>query len=476
MRKIKKLCQSALCIIVCSMMLQTIKINAGGISVSASPSSVEVGQQFTISVSASGVFVEGLSISCSGCTLLSNINNTVDTGETKTATARLDSEGGATVTVSGTAASYDVDANEEFGVSGSAYVSAKKKQSTPKPNTNNGGSSNQTSSGSQVNPPANEPVEEPKEDTRSKDNNLASLTLSQGNLSPSFSSNTTSYKVDLPADADKITIEAKAKDSKAIVSGTGEKKLKAGKNEYTVTVTAENGSTKSYKIEVTVDEKPLVYTAYNGVKLGVVRNTEDIKVPNGFKETKVKIEDKDVIAWANEKINKTILYLSDEKDNKSFYLYEEGKVTSTFEYRKMLGKEFYVIDVPADKQTMTGMKYQKITIDETEINGWVFEDKEFENYAVIYVMDMNGNMAYYQYEKTQNTLQLYSGAAAISQNKYDEQSKELDDSKQLNTILICSCVVLGLLTIGTIGYIIYNRKHSRKKSSRLVNNMLKDED
>lgn len=480
MRRIRKIVNGIIVLVLCISMFQWNYINAGGISVSVSPSSVEVGQQFTISVSASGVFVEGLTVNCSGCTLLSNINPTIDTGETKTATARLDSASGASVTVSGTAASYDVDANEEFAVSGTAYVSAKAKPSTTTPNTNNNGSSSSVQN-STPNVNTNQNInsnneEEQKEDKRSKNNDLGSLSINQGELSPKFSSDTTSYKVDLPADIEKITLNAKAKDDKASVSGDGEKTLKAGKNEFTITVTAENGSTKKYKIEIYVDEKPLVYTMFNDTKLGVVRNIEGLDVPKGFTETKVKIEDKEVVAWTNEKINKTIVYLSDEENNKSFYLYEDGNIISSFMYRKMLGKELYVVDVPTDKQSIKGMKYQKVTIDETELNGWVFEDKNFENYIVIYVMNINGNMEYYQYEKTQNTLQLYSGAAAISQQNYEEQIKKLDDYKFLNTIMICGVIGLLVLIVGMTSYIIYSKKKKKRFGTRLVRPMNEDEE
>lgn len=479
MRRIRKVVNGIMALFLFILMFQWNHINASGISVSASPSSVEVGQQFTISVSASGVFVEGLTVSCSGCTLLSNINPTIDTGETKTATARLDSASGASISVSGTAASYDVNANEEFGVSGTAYVSAQTKPSTSKPNTNNSGSSNTVQNNIpnvNTNQNTNASNEEQKEDKRSKNNDLASLSISQGKLSPEFSSDTTSYKVNLPADIEKITMNAKAKDDKATVSGDGEKTLKAGKNECSIIVTAENGSTKTYKIEMYVDEKPLVYTMFNDTKLGVVRNIDGIDVPKGFTETKVKIDNKEVIAWTNKKIDKTIVYLSDEQNNKSFYLYENGKVNSSFAYRKMLGRELYVVDVPSDKQSIKGMKYQKVTIDETELNGWIYEDKDFKNYIVIYVMNINGNMEYYQYEKTQNTLQLYSGAAAISQQKYEQQMKNLDDYKSFNTIMICCVIGLLVLFVGIISYIIYAKKKKKRYGTRLIRSVNEDEE
>ena len=49
---------------------------------------------------------------------------------------------------------------------------------------------------------------------------------------------------------EKINISANAEDSKARVSGTGEKELKLYSNVFEVVVTAENGAQKAYTIEV----------------------------------------------------------------------------------------------------------------------------------------------------------------------------------------------------------------------------------
>lgn len=83
----------------------------------------------------------------------------------------------------------------------------------------------------------------------SSNNNLASLSLSNGTLTPSFSSNTTSYTVTI--DEASTVITATAQDSKAKVSGTGTKKINYGTNTFTIVVTAESGAKKTYTITVT---------------------------------------------------------------------------------------------------------------------------------------------------------------------------------------------------------------------------------
>jgi len=87
-----------------------------------------------------------------------------------------------------------------------------------------------------------------KKDTRNKDNTLSSLSASPLNLK--FNKNTTSYSFNVEHNVNTITINAKATDGKASVSGTGTKTLKDYVNTFNVVVTAENGSKKTYTIKV----------------------------------------------------------------------------------------------------------------------------------------------------------------------------------------------------------------------------------
>lgn len=84
----------------------------------------------------------------------------------------------------------------------------------------------------------------------STDNSLSSLTISKGTLSPIFNTNTTTYNVDVDKDVSSININAKATDSKATVIGIGTKSLSYGNNKFSIVVTAENGSKKTYTINI----------------------------------------------------------------------------------------------------------------------------------------------------------------------------------------------------------------------------------
>ena len=83
---------------------------------------------------------------------------------------------------------------------------------------------------------------------KSSDNTLSDLKV-DGTTVSGFSGSKTSYTLK-DNSGSSINITATANDSKASVTGTGSKKLKYGKNTFGVTVTAENGSKKTYNIIV----------------------------------------------------------------------------------------------------------------------------------------------------------------------------------------------------------------------------------
>lgn len=87
--------------------------------------------------------------------------------------------------------------------------------------------------------------------TKSSDNTLSSITVSEGSLSPAFNQNTTSYTVNVGGSVDSIDIEATLSDSRAkILSGTGTHDLNVGNNTITITVESESGAKQNYVITV----------------------------------------------------------------------------------------------------------------------------------------------------------------------------------------------------------------------------------
>ena len=88
------------------------------------------------------------------------------------------------------------------------------------------------------------------------DSSLSSLEVKNGStsytLSPHFNKNIKSYSLTVPGDVDQVTIEATPSGNYTKgVSGTGVTSLESGSNIKTVTVTAEDGSSTTYTINIT---------------------------------------------------------------------------------------------------------------------------------------------------------------------------------------------------------------------------------
>ena len=119
----------------------------------------------------------------------------------------------------------------------------------PKNHTSsNNANSNNTSSGTQPNVDEVVDVEEEK----SSNNYLSELTIDIENFN--FDKNTTEYTLVVDNNTQIITIDAKAEDEKAKVTGTGQKALKVGENKYTITVIAEDETKREYNIVITREE------------------------------------------------------------------------------------------------------------------------------------------------------------------------------------------------------------------------------
>jgi len=372
-----KIVKRVLCFLILFVLtLGSVKMDtnaAGGLSISASASQVSAGGTFTVTVrAASNYFVSNISMRVEGGTVVSGLGKTsLDKGESTSAKIKLTSDK-CVVSVNGVGANYDTETEG----AASASVSVKKKTVVV--------------------------------DTRSKDNNLSTITVSEGTLSPEFNAATTEYSVNVAGSIEKITLGATANDAKASVSGTGEMAVVPGNNRFVITCTAENGSKKEYIVNVYVDETPTAYTTYGEQKLGVVRNQTDIGVPASFEATTLTLDGQEVPAYHSNQFNMTLIYMVTEAGEKNFYMYDEEKgITSVFRPISILGRNVILFDLTEEEQVRENMVYSEVTIDGITMHGWTYENPDFANYIHILVMNEFGEKVFYQYEKTENSLQLY---------------------------------------------------------------------
>ena len=392
-------------------------IDAKAISASSSlsgPTTVTVGSTISVtaSVSASRMYIIQGNITSSNNSVLSgsgslykkadlSVSENGFTSASKTVQFTAKSEGTATIKLIDTGIGITVD-DEPISFSSSLTVKVVAK-------TNNTSSNSSSSSSSSSSSNESTTTQEP-EVKKSSEKNLSSLSVSEGTLSPKFSAGTTTYKVDLTSETESLTISAKAKDSKASVSGTGEKELKIGENNFTVTVKAEDGSKKTYTISVYVTEKPTQFVKLGDQKLGILNDLSKTDVPKGFEKSTIKIDNKDVTALQNKDMGLTLLYLQNEDDSTGFYIYDvdNNKVLSKYQTVAVNGKTYVLMDAPDNLEAIQDLKTVTIKIGDVELNGWKFEDEALSHYTLVYLMNEAGETQLYTYEDTEGTLQKYT--------------------------------------------------------------------
>ena len=232
----KKILKSLIALVILSSFIASYScVNAatGSFRVSAASTSLTKGKTTSITITAKncgGQF--SISSSNSSVVSVSSSSEWVESGSKKvTITAK--GEGSATITVK----AQDVADTSENVVSGSKSVTIKV-----------GSSSNNNSS------------DDNKSSNKSSNANLSTLGITPKDYDFSgFSKDKTSYSVTVPNDVDSLKVNYKT-ESKAKVKVTGNDNLEVGTNIINVVVTAEDGTTKTYKIKVTKlateDNKP----------------------------------------------------------------------------------------------------------------------------------------------------------------------------------------------------------------------------
>lgn len=141
--------------------------------------------------------------------------------------------------------------------------------------------SNNTSSNSSSNSAQKSNTSNTTTKTKSKSSNanLSNLGMNPNDFT-GFSENKTSYDVTVPNNVTQVEIYATKKDSKASLTGTGIKKLQEGQNTANVIVTAEDGTTKTYTINIKRLSKNEKQDTTGNLDTKSSSNSKDLKLSN----------------------------------------------------------------------------------------------------------------------------------------------------------------------------------------------------
>ncbi|OCN05553.1 hypothetical protein A4S06_08280 [Erysipelotrichaceae bacterium MTC7] len=416
------------------------------LNISASTGQVYVGESFTVTISTDTAAT--FSVSATNATV-GGYEPWADASSSKSVTITPINVGPVTVTASGPVSNED--GSGDTNLSKSVTVNAVNRP-TSNPGTNTGGSSNNQTNNNQT-------TEEPKDEK--KDVTLKSLSVSEGTMEPGFDPSVDTYIVKLTSDKTSVEVKAEATDATVTVEGTGKHTLKEGENNITVTTKADDGGSKAYTIRFQVEKKPSVYLPLGDSKdkYGIL-TLDNAKKLDGFEEIKIKVNNQEVQAIRNNKLKVTLLYMTNSKNERGYYIYDEksGKLTSVYIPIAVAGKNLAIVTIPEDMKEMEGFTFTKVKVEDTEVEGWTFKDSKFKNYVLVYLMDENGEMKLFQYEKSSNTIQPYSNAAPITMSEYEKLAK----SDALKPVLMGVSGVLSIAVIGSIVALFAMKKKLKK--------------
>ena len=225
-------------IIIVGLLLTT--VSNATLTITTSKSTVSPGESFNVTVSVGSNEAGAINLSASNGTLSQTY---VDLMSQSSLTISCVAGSSGTITISGSSlvANY---ASETEGTQ-SASKSVIIKQPTPTtPTTPNTPSTPTTK-------PSTNTTTKPAETKKSDNSNLSALQIAEGVITPEFNKKVKEYSINVPNEITKLRIVATPEHSKATVKITGNEELQVGENNVEIVVTAEDGSTDTYKIIVT---------------------------------------------------------------------------------------------------------------------------------------------------------------------------------------------------------------------------------
>ena len=348
---------------------KTRTLAAGTASISG-PSSVESGASVTVSVTLKNVASWNINISATGATTGNSKNladateDAMNTTKTFSFTCQSTGEGTITIKVTGDVSTED-GKNNDINILKTITVSKKKEDTTSKPvqtpNTDkktttdsvisaiesNNNKTNNKNNEQIINPEEQKRQEEEQkkqEEERKKQEELAekrleSLSINGYSMIPEFNQDVEEYFVEVPISEEKVIISAKTLNSQATIEGTGEFNINEGNNIFEIIVTAVNGDKKTYKINVTAEDKNPIILSMNGKEYTIIKRNSLLTNPDSskYEETIIKINNVEVPSFKNNENNEIIISVKDENGEITYLRLQD--IMQQLENQKTLKKE-----------------------------------------------------------------------------------------------------------------------------------------
>lgn len=303
--------------------------------------------------------------------------------------------------------------------------------------------------------------ESQKKASYSSNNNLKSLSIDGLSLTPSFSKNTTSYKATADSNTTKINLKAAVEDAKAKLAGVGTKEVNEGQNKFEITVTAENGSKKTYTVIVDVVDPNPIEVTIDEEKYVVVKREKSIPTLENYKLDKIKIDEQEVPCLYNEINNYFLVALKDKDSKINLYLYDT--VNKKYKlYEDAALDQLNILPLEIENDYKKDNPRIQITIDNIKFNAIKLNANGL---YILKARNLNdGKDNYYEYDEQTNTLIRY-----VEDTSKDE---ELLKYKKMMVILSIETVVVILVLISIL---IHKMRKNKKRKKKIEEEKIRQE-
>lgn len=284
----------------------------------------------------------------------------------------------------------------------------------------------------------------------SKNNNLASLGVEGFTLTPEFNANTLEYSVIVPEDTKNVNITGTVQDKKASITGVGVHDVNQGNNKFLVTVKAENGSEKTYTINVDVKDENPIEVIVGDKKYTVVKIKENLPIASLYNEYSVKINEFDIPAYKNDYTGLVLVGLKDTEGNISLFIYDDEN-NSYKGYNELKSSQITIYPLKPE-ENIEGYKKGNVKIQDIDVEGFYLnEDSDF---FVIYGVNVEtGDKGFYMYDKKMQTLIKYN----------DELSSLLSEKIKLYTYIIIGFISLSVVMLIIIIVLVCKKGKKKKR-------------
>lgn len=428
-----------LSLIICTFIISINYVKAASYDVTVTSKTVTIGNSVTLTIKGNDLAGRfDLSSSNSSVASLSNNSLFIDNNSASiTITAK--SVGTTTITIIPT----DVTAYDNNTITGNKTITITVKDkptSNPSTGGNNSGTTTNTT-----------PTKK-----KSTNNYLSSLTIEGYTLDKEFKKDETEYSIMVENDVNKIKINAQLDDSSAKVTGIGEVEVKEGINKLEIKVTAENGSTRTYTLNVTVKELNPIEVTINKKKYTIIRKEGELEPPENYEKSSIKIGEEEVLCYINKNTKNIIIGLTDEKGVSKFYLYnKETKEYTLYNGYNIGGMNINILEMPEE---LIPKGYIKVSFNynNNKLDGYQYikknqtyaaDDKiKGSDFYLIYGINENtGEKALYVYDKLEGTIQRFNSDLVEAYN--DENNKYFMYMLISLALLAVSIITLSIVLI-----------------------------